>query len=201
MRSVTLKRIIDVALACCGVLVFLPVFVIVGAAVWIQLGRPVIFVQTRPGLGGRPFRMYKFRTMREAVDRAGQPLPDAERLTGLGRLLRRLSLDEIPEFVNVLKGDMSMVGPRPLLMEYLPLYSSRQLRRHDVRPGITGWAQVNGRNALTWQQKLDLDVWYVENRSLGLDLRVLLLTLLRVVRGDGVSQQGHATMEPFRGNE
>jgi sugar transferase EpsL len=153
----------------------------------------------RPGLGGRPFRIYKFRTMRHALDAGGRPLSDAARLTAVGRFLRATSLDELPELWNVLKGDMSLVGPRPLLPEYLPLYSETHRRRHEVRPGLTGWAQVNGRNALEWPRRLDLDVWYVDQRSFWLDLRILARTVAAVLGRRGISQPGHATMQPFRG--
>ena len=164
------------------------------------MGRPVLCRQQRPGLNGKAFVLLKFRTMSEAADFDGALKPDAERLTLFGRVLRRTSLDELPELLNILKGDMSFVGPRPLLMEYLPLYSPRQARRHEIRPGLTGWAQVNGRNALSWEQKFDLDVWYVDNRSLWLDFVVLCRTVHMVVRGTGMSQSGHATAEPFRGS-
>ena len=163
------------------------------------MGPPALFRQQRPGRNGERFTLLKFRTMRDATDAAGQPLPDAERLTPLGEFVRRSSLDELPQLLNVLRGDMSLVGPRPLLMEYLPLYSARQARRHEVRPGITGWAQVNGRNALGWPEKLEMDVWYVENRSFLLDLKILLLTVGRVLARSGISQPGAATMEKFRG--
>jgi lipopolysaccharide/colanic/teichoic acid biosynthesis glycosyltransferase len=166
----------------------------------LRLGSPVIFRQTRPGLNGRPFTLLKFRTMRNTIDRNGQPLPDAVRLTRLGSFLRSTSLDELPELVNVVRGDMSLVGPRPLLMEYLSLYSAEQQRRHAVRPGVTGWAQVNGRNALTWPEKFALDVYYVDHLSPGLDCRILLRTFGHVWRREGISQNGHATMEAFRGN-
>jgi len=163
------------------------------------LGSPVIFKQRRPGIHERPFTLYKFRTMRDARDAQGAPLPDARRLTRLGAFLRATSLDELPELANVLRGDMSLVGPRPLLMEYLPLYSPEQRRRHDVRPGVTGLAQVNGRNALTWREKFALDIEYVDHISVGLDLRILLLTIGSVVRSEGISHSGHVTMQPFRG--
>jgi len=166
-----------------------------------KMGPPALFRQQRPGRNGEPFILLKFRTMRDANGADGQPLPDAERLTPLGEFVRRSSLDELPQLLNVLRGDMSLVGPRPLLMEYLPLYSARQARRHEVRPGITGWAQVNGRNALGWPQRVELDVWYVENRSFLLDLKILMLTVGRVVSRSGISQPGAATMEKFRGNE
>jgi len=164
-----------------------------------ELGSPVFFCQMRPGLHGRPFRMIKFRTMTDARGSDGRLLPDADRLTAFGRFLRASSLDELPELWNVLKGDMSLVGPRPLLVEYLPLYSRVQARRHDVRPGITGWAQVNGRNALSWDRKLELDVWYVDNRSLWLDFRILWLTLRKVLARDGINAPGEATMPRFTG--
>lgn len=177
-----------------------PLLLLVALCVRLAIGRPVLFRQVRPGYRARPFELVKFRTMRDAVDEAGQPLPDAQRLTRLGAWLRRTSLDELPELVNVLKGEMSLVGPRPLLMEYVPLYSPEQARRHDVRPGLTGWAQVNGRNAISWAEKLQLDVWYVDNRSLRLDLKILMLTVLRVMQAKDVSQPGHATAERFTGN-
>jgi sugar transferase EpsL len=167
----------------------------------VRMGSPVLFRQVRPGLRGEPFELVKFRTMLDALDRDGAPMPDAERLTPFGRWLRSTSLDELPTLWNVLRGDLSLVGPRPLLMQYLPLYSPREARRHEVRPGITGWAQVNGRNALTWPQKFELDVWYVENRSFWLDLRILWMTLLVVLRREGISAQGEATMSPFTGSD
>jgi lipopolysaccharide/colanic/teichoic acid biosynthesis glycosyltransferase len=194
-----IKRAFDVVLALTGLIVGLPLIVAVAVMVHIKLGSPVIFSQARPGLNGKPFHMVKFRTMRDAVDQNGAPLPDSERLTRFGRFLRASSLDELPELWNVLKGEMSIVGPRPLLMEYLPLYSPEQARRHEVRPGITGWAQVNGRNAIGWDEKFRLDVWYVDNRSLLLDLRIIGLTLMKVVRRDGISAAGEATMPKFTG--
>jgi sugar transferase EpsL len=194
-----LKRLFDVVVA--GALLFLlsPVLAAIAALVAVSMGRPVLFRQQRPGLAGEVFTILKFRTMADASDSGGRPLPDERRITGLGRFLRRTSLDELPELVNVLRGDMSLVGPRPLLADYLPLYSQEQMRRHDVRPGITGWSQVNGRNALTWHDKLALDVWYVDNRSVRLDLRILRMTIGSVVRGEGIAHPGVATMEPFRG--
>ncbi|MEW6689340.1 MAG: sugar transferase [Pseudomonadota bacterium] len=189
------KRILDVVVS--SVLLALlgaPMLAVALLIRW-RMGSPVLFRQVRPGLHGRPFTVYKFRTMR-----AG-PEPDEQRLTPLGRWLRRASVDELPQLLNVLRGDMSLVGPRPLLMEYLPLYSERQARRHEVLPGITGWAQVNGRNATTWQERFELDLWYVEHRSFGLDLGILARTLGQVLRGRGVSQPGRATMEKFRGND
>lgn len=194
------KRLFDVVVALLALLALAPLLLAIALAVKLFLGAPVLFSQQRPGLHGRPFRLVKFRTMRDAVDARGRPLPDAERLTRFGRFLRASSLDELPELWNVLRGEMSLVGPRPLLMEYLPLYSPEQARRHEVRPGITGWAQVNGRNALSWEDKFALDVWYVDHRSMVLDLRILVLTVWRVLRPQGISQAGHATAEPFRGS-
>ena len=196
-----MKRLVDVVVSGLLLVAFSLPMMFLAFFVWKSLGRPFFFSQQRPGMGGRPFKMLKFRTMTAERDVSGRKLSDAERLTPFGRWLRGTSLDELPELWNVLRGDMSLVGPRPLLMQYLPLYSSRQARRHDVRPGITGWAQVNGRNALTWPQKFELDVWYVENRSLWLDLRILWMTLLVVLRRDGISAQGEATMPPFTGND
>lgn len=195
-----MKRLLDIVFALAGLIVLAPLMLVVAWLVARRLGSPVLFRQQRPGLHGRPFTMIKFRTMRDAVDAHGQPLPDSERLTPFGLWLRATSLDELPELWNVLKGDMSLVGPRPLLMEYLPLYSPEQARRHEVRPGVTGWAQVNGRNAISWDDKFRLDVWYVDHRSLGLDLRILWLTVRRVLARDGISQQGQATAEKFSGN-
>ncbi|HCY99074.1 MAG: sugar transferase [Rhodobacterales bacterium RIFCSPHIGHO2_02_FULL_62_130] len=195
-----MQRIFDIFAACIGLIVFSPVLIIVAILVGRQMGKPVLFRQTRPGLHGVPFLMIKFRTMRDAVDASGVPLPDAARLTRLGRFLRSSSLDELPELWNVLKGEMSLVGPRPLLMEYLPLYSAEQARRHEVRPGVTGWAQVNGRNALSWEEKFALDLWYVENRSLWLDLKIVWLTIRKVIKRDGISAEGEATMPKFTGS-
>lgn len=196
----TAKRAFDIVGAGLALLALAPVMLVVAALVRLRLGPPVLFVQARPGLHGRPFRLVKFRTMSEARDAAGRLLSDGERLTALGRALRAASLDELPELWNVLKGDMSLVGPRPLLMEYLPLYSPHQARRHEVRPGLTGWAQVNGRNALSWEEKFDLDVWYVDNRSFVLDLKILLLTVRQVVARKDISAAGEATMRPFTGS-
>jgi len=176
-----------------------PVLVAMAILVRMQIGSPVLFRQMRPGLDGVPFQMVKFRTMRDAVDGQGNYLPDAQRLTPLGRFMRSASLDELPELWNVLKGDMSIVGPRPLLMEYLPLYSPEQARRHEVRPGITGWAQVNGRNAISWDEKFALDVWYVDNQTLWLDIRIMALTVRRVFARQGISADGEATMTKFTG--
>jgi lipopolysaccharide/colanic/teichoic acid biosynthesis glycosyltransferase len=191
------KRAFDIVGSTVALLVAAPIMAAVALLVCGTMGRPVLFRKLRPGLHGRPFCIYKFRTMRLAHDPAGKPLADAERLTRVGRFLRSTSLDELPELWNVLRGDMSLVGPRPLLMEYLPLYSPEQARRHDVRPGLTGWAQVNGRNAVRWEDRFAMDTWYVDNRSLLLDLRILLLTARTVVLREGISQQGHDTMTPF----
>lgn len=195
-----MKRFLDVLLATVLLLILvLPLLLLIGLVRW-RIGTPVFFRQRRPGLGGRPFGIVKFRTMTNRRDSRGELLPDEVRLTRFGRFLRSTSLDELPELWNVLKGDMSFVGPRPLLMEYLPLYTARQARRHEVRPGLTGWAQVNGRNAISWEQKFEYDVWYVDNRSFWLDMKILWMTAIRVLRREGVSQQGHATMERFTGS-
>lgn len=193
------KRAFDFVVAAIFLLVLSPVLVVVGLCVALFMGWPVLFVQQRPGFRGMPFRLLKFRTMRDAVDKVGHVLTDAQRLTKFGLFLRRISLDELPELWNVLCGDMSLVGPRPLLMEYLPLYSAAQARRHEVRPGITGWAQVNGRNALSWEEKFRLDIWYVDNQSLWLDIKILLLTVLKVLKREGISGAGEATMSKFAG--
>jgi len=194
------KRAIDVALSAAGLVVTAPLLGATAAAVRIT-GPPVFFRQRRPGLGGKPFELVKFRTMRDARDASGRPLPDAERLTTVGRVLRATSIDELPQLWNVLRGDMSLVGPRPLLVEYLPRYTPRQARRHEVLPGITGWAQIHGRNALGWEEKFELDVWYVEHWSLWLDLKILALTAVRVAQRRGISSRGHATMPEFTGGE
>ena len=194
-----MKRLVDLLVSAAGLVALSPLIVIVAVMIWRQLGAPVLFRQTRPGVGGEPFEMVKFRTMRDATDSDGNALPDSERLTKLGQFLRSTSLDELPELWNVLKGDMSLVGPRPLLMEYLPLYSPEQARRHHVCPGITGWAQVNGRNAISWEEKFALDVWYVDNRTIWLDLRILALTALKVFRREGINAAGEATMPRFTG--
>ncbi|HEX8239464.1 MAG TPA: sugar transferase [Allosphingosinicella sp.] len=195
------KRLTDIVLSALGLIVLAPLLAVVAAAVAVALGRPVLFRQVRPGLGGRPFRLVKFRTMLDARDADGKPLDDSRRLTRFGRFLRATSLDELPELWNVLKGDMSLVGPRPLLMHYLPLYTPEQARRHDVRPGLTGWAQVNGRNALSWPEKLAFDVWYVDHRSFPLDLKILLMTVAKVVSRSGIAGEGTETMHEFRGEE
>lgn len=189
----------DIAVGATVLILLSPVLIILAALVWVYLGKPVFFRQQRPGMHGQPFEMLKFRTMTDAVDPSGQLLADAKRLTPFGRWLRTTSLDELPELWNVLKGDMSIVGPRPLLMQYLPLYTPEQAKRHAVRPGVTGWAQINGRNALSWEQKFALDTWYVEHRSMVLDLKIILLTAVKVLRREGISAQGEATMPPFTG--
>lgn len=196
-----MKRLFDILISLTVLVLFSPLFILLAILIRRKLGSPVLFRQTRPGLHGRPFDILKFRTMLNAEDDQGRPLPDSQRLTPFGKALRASSLDELPELINVLKGDMSLVGPRPLLMQYLPLYNKRQARRHEVRPGITGWAQVNGRNAISWQEKFELDVWYVENRTLALDLRILLMTVAGVLKREGITQEGHATAEPFAGND
>lgn len=195
-----LKRLFDISAAALALLILFPVIAVVAWQINRKMGSPVLFRQTRPGLDGKPFEMIKFRTMKDAVDAQGNPLPDSERLTPFGQFLRSSSLDELPELWNVLKGDMSLVGPRPLLMEYLPLYTPEQYRRHEVRPGVTGWAQINGRNALSWEEKFRLDVWYVDNRSLWLDIKILFLTVKKVVVRDGISADGEATMPKFTGS-
>lgn len=195
-----MKRLLDIVLASIGLIALTPVIAIVAVCIRRKLGSPIIFSQVRPGLHGKPFKMVKFRTMLDAVDAHGHPLPDSLRMTPFGSFLRSSSLDELPELWNVLKGDMSLVGPRPLLMEYLPLYSAEQFRRHEVRPGVTGWAQVNGRNALSWEAKFKLDVWYVDNRSIWLDCRIIFLTLKKVLARDGINAEGEATIAKFTGN-
>lgn len=195
-----MKRLFDIVASLCGLILLSPVMAIVAWKISRKLGSPVLFRQVRPGKDGKPFEMIKFRTMRDAVDANGNPLPDSERMTPFGGFLRSSSLDELPELWNVLKGDMSLVGPRPLLMEYLPLYSSEQYRRHDVRPGVTGWAQINGRNAISWPEKFFLDLWYVDNQSLWLDIKIILLTAKKVFVRDGISAEGEATVSKFSGN-
>jgi sugar transferase EpsL len=194
------KRLLDVTVALVALVVLTPVALVVGAVVALRLGRPVHFRQDRPGAHGRPFELIKFRTMTDARDRHGNLRPDGERLGRLGRFLRSTSLDEIPELFNVLRGDMSLVGPRPLLMCYLDRYSPDQARRHEVKPGLTGWAQVNGRNAVDWQSRFDLDVWYVDNLSFRLDMRIIAMTIAAVARRDGINEPGRATMTEFTGN-
>lgn len=194
------KRTLDVGVAMIGLLLLSPLLALTAVCVSVFLGRPVLFRQERPGWKGRPFSIVKFRTMTERRGPDGVLLPDVDRLTAFGRFLRATSLDELPELWNVLKGEMSLVGPRPLLMEYLPLYTERQARRHEVKPGITGWAQVNGRNKLSWEEKFEMDVWYVEHFSLFLDLKILVATLRRVALREGISAGGHATMSRFTGS-
>ena len=194
------KRFFDFSVAASALFILSLPLLLLAFLVFINLGRPVFFRQLRPGIGGLPFRMVKFRTMISEIGTDGQPLPDAVRLTPFGRLLRVTSLDELPELWNVLRGEMSLVGPRPLLMEYLPLYDAEQARRHEVRPGITGWAQVNGRNAISWEEKFKLDVWYVDNRSFWLDIKILWMTVKKVLVRDGISAEGEATMTKFKGN-
>lgn len=196
-----IKRLFDIICAFFGLLFLSPILLIVAFFVRKNLGSPVLFRQIRPGKDGRPFEMVKFRSMRDAVDKNGNPLPDGERLTPFGKALRATSLDELPELWNVLKGDMSLVGPRPLLMEYLEHYDDEQRRRNDVRPGITGWAQVNGRNAISWEEKFKLDVWYVDNRSFWLDLKILFLTVKKVFIKEGIEAEGEATMNKFTGTK
>ncbi len=193
------KRVLDLTLAVPLLLVASPLLLAIAALLRLRLGRPVLFRQQRPGLHGRPFTLLKFRTMTEARDASGALLPDAERLPAFGRFLRSTSLDELPELVNVLRGEMSLVGPRPLLMQYLDRYTPEQMRRHEVRPGITGWAQVNGRNALTWEQKFALDIWYVEHLSLWLDLRIMALTVWKILTREGIAEPGQATAQEFQG--
>jgi len=195
-----MKRLFDIAAASTLLVLLAPLILVVALLVRIKLGSPVVFRQVRPGLGGRPFTLLKFRSMRDATDARGNPLPDDQRLTGFGRMLRASSFDELPSLWNVLKGEMSMVGPRPMLMEYLPLYNERQFRRHDVLPGVTGWAQINGRNNIEWERKFELDVWYVENRSFLLDMKIIALTVRKIASRDGVAKEGHATTDRFMGN-
>lgn len=196
-----IKRLFDIVVSAVMLLLMLLLIAVLALLVRYNLGSPVIFRQTRPGLEGLPFEMVKFRTMLTACDPRGEPLSDHQRMTGLGGFLRSTSLDELPELWNVLKGDMSLVGPRPLLMEYLPLYSKEQLRRHEVRPGVTGWAQVNGRNNLSWDERFKMDVWYVDNQSFWLDLKILFITVKKVLFREDINQSGHATAEKFKGNK
>jgi lipopolysaccharide/colanic/teichoic acid biosynthesis glycosyltransferase len=195
------KRLLDILGASIGLVLLSPLLLLLIRRIGKDMGKPVFFRQTRPGKNAKPFEMIKFRSMRDAVDAAGIPLPDSERITPLGQKLRSSSLDELPELWNVLKGEMSLVGPRPLLMEYVPLYTPEQARRMEVRPGITGSAQVNGRNAISWEEKFKLDVWYVENRTLWLDLKILWMTIMKVVKKDGISADGEATMTKFTGSQ
>ncbi len=194
-----MKRVFDFLLALLGLIVLSPILIVTAIMVRIKLGSPILFCQQRTGLRAQPFYVYKFRTMTDQRDAEGRLLSDEVRLTAFGNLLRRLSLDELPQLLNVIKGDLSLVGPRPLLMQYLPLYSPKQARRHKVRPGITGWAQVNGRNAISWEDKFKLDVWYVDHQSFWLDLKILWMTFNKVFKREGISQDGQATMEAFKG--
>lgn len=194
-----MKRLLDIIIASTALILLSPLYAYVAYKVKKNLGSPVLFRQIRPGLHGKPFEMIKFRTMKDVIDEQGNPLPDSERLTPFGKMLRSTSLDEMPELWNVIKGDMSVVGPRPLLMEYLPLYNQEQAKRHEVRPGMTGYAQVNGRNAISWEQKFKLDTWYVENRSVWLDFKIMLQTVKKVIAKDDISEAGEATMTKFTG--
>lgn len=196
-----MKRCFDFVFALIAILMLWPIMLLVAFTIFLVMGKSVIFTQKRPGLHGKSFQIYKFRTMSLSKDESGEFLPDNIRLNWLGKWLRSLSLDELPQLFNVLKGDLSLVGPRPLLMEYLPLYSREQMRRHDVRPGITGWAQVNGRNALSWKQKFELDIWYVDNHSFLLDMKIIALTIKKIFVRDGINQSGQATMSKFTGND
>lgn len=199
--SKLVKSILDRSVAVITLVVFSPVMLLVAIAIYLRMGRPILFTQIRPGKDGQIFTFYKFRTMTEERDLNGNLLPNAQRITALGRFLRQTSLDELPQLWNVLKGDISFVGPRPLLTEYLDYYNPEQARRHEVKPGITGWAQVNGRNAISWERKFELDVWYVDNWSLLLDLRILWLTVVKVLKREGISAAGHATMPRFTGSQ
>lgn len=196
-----LKRALDISVAGVGILATAPVMAVIALLIWRKMGSPVLFRQPRPGWNAQPFTLLKFRTMTQATGADGKPLPDEQRLTPLGKFLRQTSLDELPQLFNVLRGEMSLVGPRPLLMEYLPRYSPQQARRHEVKPGLTGWAQVSGRNALTWDEKFALDTWYVDNWSNGLDLRILWRTFWAVLKREGISGEGTATMTEFMGSQ
>ena len=195
------KRLIDIICSLIGLILFSPILLVVALLIRINLGSPVFFTQTRLGKEGKEFKMIKFRTMKDSLDKFGQLLPDEQRLTKFGKILRSTSLDELPELINVLKGDMTLVGPRPLLVEYKELYSERQFRRHEVYPGITGWAQINGRNAISWNERFELDVWYVDNISFLLDMKILVMTILKVIKRDGINEQGQASMSKFTGNK
>lgn len=196
-----MKRVFDVTAAMFALLLLSPVMLATAALIKMKMGGPVIFRQMRPGFQGVPFPLYKFRTMTDAVDENGALLPDSERLTPVGVMIRKYSLDELPQLINVIRGDLSLVGPRPLLMQYLPLYSKRQMKRHEVRPGITGWAQVNGRNTIEWEEKFEMDVWYVENQSFWLDLKILGMTVQRVLKSEGINQKGESTARAFTGSK
>jgi len=196
----TLKRIIDIVLSLIGLILSFPIQLIISVLIRLDSKESVLFVQKRPGRNGKIFNIYKFRTMKSLTDESGNFLPDEKRISKMGFFLRRLSLDELPELWNVIKGDMSIVGPRPLVLVYLDRYTPEQARRHEVKPGITGWAQVNGRNAITWEDKFKYDIWYVDNWSLWLDLKIIFMTIINVIKGEGISQPGHATMEEFKGS-
>lgn len=195
-----MKRLLDIIISLSALVLLAPLYVVISCKVKKNLGSPILFKQTRPGLHAQPFDMIKFRTMKDATDTSGNLLPDSMRMTAFGKMLRSSSLDELPELWNVLKGDMSLVGPRPLLMEYVPLYNKEQTKRHEMRPGITGWAQINGRNAISWEEKFQLDVWYVDNHSIWLDFKILLLTLKKVFIKEGISADGEVTMTKFTGS-
>jgi lipopolysaccharide/colanic/teichoic acid biosynthesis glycosyltransferase len=199
MRNQSFKRFIDIIGSLIGLVLASPVIIIISLIIYFTMGRQIFFKQVRPGLKGKPFVIYKFRTMLDLRDEKGNLLPDEKRLTTIGKFLRSTTLDELPEFWNVLKGDMSLVGPRPLLMEYLDRYTPEQARRHNVKPGMTGWAQVNGRNAISWEEKFKLDVWYVDNWNILLDLKIIFLTILKILKREGISAEGHATMPEFKG--
>ena len=200
MYKFFIKRIFEFTIALLALFMLLPIFLTISILVLLKMGTPIFFIQSRPGINSKTFKMYKFRTMTNKCDKNGKLLDDKDRLSNFGSFLRSTSLDELPTLWNVLCGNMSLVGPRPLLIEYLPLYSKNQARRHDVRPGITGWAQVNGRNAISWNEKFELDTWYVENQSFVLDMKIILLTLKKVIKRDGISHNNHVTMEKFKGN-
>jgi len=200
-KTPTIKRVLDFVLSIIIMLVCLPVMLIVGLIIFLTEGRPIFFFHERPGKDGQPFKLIKFRSMRNARDAEGNLLPDGKRITNFGNFIRKTSIDELPEFINVLRGEMSLVGPRPLLMQYVDRYSPQQFRRHEVLPGITGWAQVNGRNAISWNEKFMLDIWYIDHWSVWLDIKILLLTVWKVISGEGISQPGRATMDEFMGNE
>lgn len=197
--GLVIKRLFDIVCALCGLIILSPVLIICALLIRFNLGSPIFFRQKRIGKDNKEFEMIKFRSMKDAFDKNGNSLPDEERMTKLGKVLRSLSLDELPELINILKGDMSLIGPRPLLVQYLPLYDERQIKRHDVTPGLTGWAQVNGRNSLSWSEKFELDVWYVENWSLWLDIKIFFMTFYKVFKREGISQEGQATIEFFNG--
>ena len=196
-----MKRLLDLVVSILLLIIFAPLILVLSLLIIVMDGRPILFRQMRPGYKGRPFRLLKFRTMTQALDSEGVALPDEQRLTPLGNILRKLSLDELPQLLNIIRGEMSLVGPRPLLMQYMELYSEEQARRHEVKPGVTGWAQVNGRNAISWPEKFELDVWYVDNQSLYLYLRIIVLTVVKILKREGISEAGHVTATPFRGNE